>query len=96
MGSVTYAQLADSNKSELFKNGDVVYCTDTQETYLYSNSTLIKLPKEENLNNKHKKMLPYPSNCKNCGAVMTGYICKFCGTHYPEFIIKEANNDSYN
>ena len=72
MGSVTYAQLADSNKSELFKNGDVVYCTDTQETYLYSNSTSIELPKEEDLNNKHKKMLPYPSNCKNCGAVMTG------------------------
>lgn len=32
-----------------------------------------------------RKMIPYPSNCSNCGAVMSGYTCRYCGTHYPEY-----------
>lgn len=23
----------------------------------------------------------YPSNCKNCGAVLIGHICEYCGTN---------------
>ena len=23
------------------------------------------------------------TNCRNCGAVLTGHICEYCGTRYP-------------
>jgi hypothetical protein len=32
-----------------------------------------------------RKIIPHPTNCKNCGAVMTGYKCVYCGTDYPEY-----------
>ena len=25
---------------------------------------------------------PRPTNCKNCGAVLTSYKCEYCGTEY--------------
>ena len=32
-----------------------------------------------------KKIVPHPTNCKNCGAVMNGYKCEYCGTDYLEY-----------
>lgn len=38
------------------------------------------------------------TNCRNCGAVLTGHICEYCGTTYPvetNGTVYYANNAPY-
>ena len=62
--------------------GDVAYETDTGKTLIYDGEKWNDLgfPCDEPIERPAK--ITYPSNCKNCGAVMKSHVCEYCGTHY--------------
>lgn len=64
------------------KRGDVIYEIDTRKTLLYDGIEWNELGFSDNEPVERPTKITYPSNCKNCGAVMKSHVCEYCGTHY--------------
>ena len=61
------------------ETGELLFCADTNEMYLCDNNKhLTKL----NLNQHKLNHHAIPTNCKNCGAVLTSNKCEYCDTEY--------------
>ena len=62
-----------------FYNGQLMYCTDTQEIYCYNDNKWFLIDKYNDSNVKEIK----PLICKCCGGQMDNqYYCSYCDTHY--------------
>ena len=71
-----------STKSNLdFRYGEIIYCTDTSEVYMYNGNSLIKIADQQMTEMKDDKVLQ-PRICKCCGAPMHTNICEYCGVEY--------------
>ena len=67
-----------SMKAYNIQTGDIVFLMDTNECYVANkNQEYVKLQCHEQ--NYHRTR---PTNCKNCGAVLTSYKCEYCDTEY--------------
>lgn len=62
--------------------GDVVYKADTGQTLLYDGQAWQNLGTFDDEPVEKPTKITYPSNCKNCGAVLKSHVCEYCGTHY--------------
>ena len=79
-------KLKNIDKNRVFSVGDVIYDKVNRGTYVYTdNGEFVKLCASENDTNSAPKMKPHPTNCVNCGAVLTDYKCKYCGTEHPRY-----------
>ena len=71
--------------------GEILYSKDSGKTYIYVDHWELlgdgNSVEEGTRYNKH--MIPYPVKCKCCGASMHDYICEYCGTEYPKYVIEE-------
>ena len=66
-----------SMKENDFKAGDIVVTMDTNDLYTINEILeYVKIHSESSCNRDR------PTNCKNCGAVLTSYKCEYCGTEY--------------
>lgn len=70
------------------KTGTIYICNNTE--YLFVKNTWEEIGKVENYYT-HAEMLELqlqtqeeklPTNCKNCGAVLKGHVCEYCGSIY--------------
>lgn len=60
------------------QTGDILFVMDTNELYVANkNKEYIKIQCYEQNHNRVR-----PTNCKNCGAVLTSYKCEYCDTEY--------------
>ena len=64
------------------KTGDIAIVGDIE--YLLYNSKWEEFGKTSYEVNVQLAKIKYPSNCKNCGAVLHSEICEYCGTEYGE------------
>ena len=68
------------------KYGDVAYGPDGEILMYEGKNSWITLCGVENLNESKEEpkytKITYPTNCKNCGAVMKSCTCEYCGTTY--------------
>ena len=61
------------------KSGELMFCMNTSELYIGNkNQCFSRLNLDKHKTNNYTK----PTNCKNCGAVLTSYKCEYCGTEY--------------
>ena len=72
-------------------NGDEVEFIDIGWTYIFANGrwTVISYPdksfaRPSTPTSGSNLVHPHPTNCKNCGAVLHGNICEYCGTEYTQ------------
>ena len=59
-------------------NDDTIWaCTTTTDKW-----GVIGSPSDYSLTNKsiEEKHITYPTNCKNCGAILHNHICEYCGS----------------
>ena len=73
------------DKSKEFSVGDILYSNADRGVYLYTGTKFEHLESYNDTDSSTMKMKPHPTNCLNCGAVLTGYTCKYCGTDYPRY-----------
>ena len=68
------------------KTGTIYICGNTE--YIFVENTWNEIGKVENyyasaemsvIQNQEEKL---PTNCKNCGAVLKGHVCEYCGSIY--------------
>lgn len=59
--------------------GDVFHCLYDNCTYVYVNNEWVNIYSTEDLYSDNNQY-DYPTNCRNCGAVLHNHICEFCGT----------------
>ncbi len=68
------------------KYGDIVYGPDGEILMYEDKNSWITICPVESLEEPKEEPKPakitYPTNCKNCGAVMKSCTCKYCGTTY--------------
>lgn len=83
IGSIDDIQNIDKGKE--YSVGDVIYSKVDQGTYLYTGNKFERLESCNDTNSSTLKMKPHPTNCVNCGAVLTDYKCKYCGTEHPRY-----------
>lgn len=85
IGSIDDIQNIDKNAE--FSVGDIMYSEANQAPYVYTdNCEFVRLESTCNDDTDSAlKMRPHPTNCVNCGAVLTDYKCKYCGTEYPRY-----------
>ena len=94
LGTCKEKQLFESGEDEFpakgKKNGDTIYASDTDHLYVWVDNDWIRIDSDYQSHRK-KKIIPFPTNCKNCGAIMHDYVCEACGTEHPsfEYIIEE-------
>ena len=74
-----YDELPDPTKH---KTGDIAIVEDTE--YILYGSKWEEFGKTSYEVNVQPAKIKYPSNCKNCGAVLHSEICEYCGTEYGE------------
>ena len=61
------------------KEGDLYFVSSEESTYVCTDSTWMKLASA--YDNSKSMKLTYPSNCKNCGAVLHRAVCDYCSTN---------------
>ena len=62
-------------------SGDIYYYNKGEWIpFLPSVSTDIETRTEEK--EEPTPRIKYPTNCKNCGAILNGWKCEYCGTEY--------------
>lgn len=84
IGSIDDINNIDKNKE--YSLGDVIYSKADRGTYVYTdNGKFELLGYDDDINSSTVKMKPHPTNCINCGAVLTDYKCKYCGTEHPRY-----------
>ena len=62
--------------------GDIIYDVATERMYVVDDKRRwVRIGCYTDLEEKPdlSKVKPYPSNCVNCGAVLHGHICEYCG-----------------
>lgn len=62
------------------KSGDVV--TQGEDTFVFNGKYWDEIGKSSDLTTPQPKKITYPTNCKNCGAIMKSCTCEYCGTTY--------------
>ena len=71
------------------KYGDIGYGPDGEILMYEGKNSWITVCDVENLNEPKEEPKPakikYPTNCKNCGAVMKSCTCEYCGTTYTRY-----------
>ena len=73
-----YTSDISSLKAYNVQTGDIVFVRNTNELYVANkNKEYVKIQSNELSNHGDR-----PTNCKNCGAVLTSYKCEYCGTEY--------------
>lgn len=73
-----YTSDISSLKAYNIQTGDVVFTMDTNELYISNkNNEYVKIQSVASSYHRDR-----PTNCKNCGAVLTSYKCEYCGTEY--------------
>jgi hypothetical protein len=73
-------------------NGDEVEFVDTGGTYIFANGRWTVMScqykSDVELVSPSKKtgylIQSHPTNCKNCGAVLSSSVCEYCGTTYTD------------
>lgn len=66
--------------------GDVYISNNDDTTWTCTTTTgkwdVIGSPSDYSLTNKpvEEKRITYPTNCKNCGAVLRNHICEYCNS----------------
>lgn len=85
-GAFKYGTLLDLTKnSERDKYGDILYCTDDCCIYIYDGAIWTKLFSDDEPNYRTiETHIIYPTNCKNCGAILHNHICEYCGSDNKE------------
>ena len=65
-------------KAYNIRTGDIAFVMDTNDIYVANmNEEYVKIQ-----THKPSYYRPRPTNCKNCGAVLTSYKCEYCDTEY--------------
>lgn len=71
--------------------GDVYISNNDDATWVCTTTTRSKWDvigslSDCSLTNKpiEEKRITYPTNCKNCGAILYNYICEYCGSNNKE------------
>lgn len=93
-----YTFCDDINEVRKYSNnknacGMLFYATDTNKVYIMNainevievvdaHSTLDTLKEIQSYIKKEDNYKRRPTNCKNCGAVLTSYKCEYCDTEY--------------
>lgn len=80
-------QLADVDTIRMYSNdynaGSIFITSDTNKVYVLNKANEVIEVVDGKADNKLPTMhTPRPTNCKNCGAVLTSYKCEYCGTEY--------------
>lgn len=69
--------------------GDIYISNNDNATWVCTTTTsktskwdVISSPSDYSLTNKpvKEKRITYPTNCKNCGAILHNHICEYCGS----------------
>ena len=73
-----YTSDISSLKAYNIQTGDIVFVMNTNELYVVNkNKEYVKIQSNELSHHRDR-----PTNCKNCGAVLTSYKCEYCDTEY--------------
>ena len=69
--------------SNNYAAGSILLTSDTNQVYVLNKANeVIEIVNAENNNKPHIVHSKRPTNCKNCGAVLTSYKCEYCDTEY--------------
>ena len=60
------------------KAGEIYHIESISSEYIYTGDKWVELYSAKN--NESPKKIVYPSNCKNCGAILHNAICEYCST----------------
>lgn len=67
--------------------GDIYISNNNDATWVCTTTTdkwdVIGSPSDYSLTNKpvEEKRITYPTNCKNCGAILRNHICEYCNSN---------------
>lgn len=79
-------QLKDINTIRMYSNnydaGSILMTSDTSQIYVLNKANeIIEIVNTQD-NKPHIIRQQRPTNCVNCGAVLTSYKCEYCDTEY--------------
>lgn len=90
-------ELDTLSEARSFRNGDICICNGCEYAYIkgmgWEELGRCDSPREEN-KPKYTK-ITYPTNCKNCGAVMKSCTCEYCGTTYTGYEESKLDKPKY-
>lgn len=63
--------------------GSILMTSDTNQIYVLNKANeVIEIVNQGNNNKPHIIHSKRPTNCVNCGAILSSYKCEYCGTEY--------------
>jgi hypothetical protein len=68
--------------SDNYNAGSIFLTSDTNKVYVLNQANEVIEVVNTDSNSKSHITHTKPTNCKNCGAVLTSYKCEYCGTEY--------------